>query len=95
MAVVLLVIMLRINGLAKYMSHRFNVEAGAWGWADHFNCLKESVGKAKRISNPEPEPVLRGESMPLKNISLDLYEHKITLYLGPVRLRQVRPRRRH
>ncbi len=29
MAVVLLVIVLGINGLAKYMSHRFNVEAGA------------------------------------------------------------------
>ena len=28
-AVVLLVIVLGINGLAKYMSHRFNVEAGA------------------------------------------------------------------
>ena len=27
-AVVLLVIVLGINGLAKYMSHRFNVEAG-------------------------------------------------------------------
>ena len=28
-ALVLLVIVLGINGLAKYMSHRFNVEAGA------------------------------------------------------------------
>ena len=35
-----------------------------------------------KISNPEPEPVLRGESC-LKNINLDLYEHKITAFIGP------------
>ena len=64
-ALVLLVIVLGINGLAKIHVPPVQCGSRGIGWGGPFQLAKERKrGKQNKDFNPEPEPVLRGESCP-------------------------------